>query len=403
MILGSLLGLGVDLKTIDSAIKKLLPNENVTVKAENIVSHGIAGLRATVEIGETHHHDTHDYHHNHHRRLGDILCLIEKSDLPEQVKLNSSEVFQNLAAAEAKVHGATPEEIHFHEVGALDSIADIVGSCLAFNLLGAEKIFLSPLPEGKGFLTCQHGVMPIPAPATAELVMSGKLQTFQTDEPYELVTPTGAALLATWKKLPSGFTGTTLAISCGFGSRELQSRPNLLRASLIEIGGEDGPLCDSCVVLETNIDDASPEIMGLMFDKLLSAGALDVFMTPVIMKKNRPGFLLTALCKESDADAIRRIIFLETGTFGIREHFSSRKILKRSFKTVDIRNGSIRIKVGGFCKESITAAPEMSDCVKLASSLGLPVRTIYNEAVAVALREVTPDVEENDRKKDYSG
>ena len=330
--------------------------------------------------------------------------MIEKSSLPGQVKAASSEVFRNLAVAEAKVHGTTPEEIHFHEVGAVDSIADIVGCCLAFDMLGAEKIFLSPLPEGTGFLKCQHGIMPIPAPATAELVMSGKLQTFQTDEPYELVTPTGAALLATWEKIPSGFTGTTLAVSGAFGSRELQSRPNLLRASLVELNEKSAPLSDSCLVLETNIDDASPEIMGLVFEKLLSAGALDVFITPVVMKKNRPGFLLTTLCRVEDADAIKRIVFMETGTFGIREHAVSRKILKRSLKTVDTSHGRVKIKIGGYCNDSIiVASPEMSDCVELASKLNLPVRIVYNEAVAAASMEVKSDAQAHDRKKDSSG
>lgn len=409
MILGSLIGLGADVKTIDAAIKKLLPDENLTIRTENIVSKGIAGLRAIVEIVEEHHHHHHDHHeehvhHHHHRKLNDILTLIEKSPLSDSVKTMSSNVFRNLAAAEAKVHGTTPEEIHFHEVGAVDSIADIVGCCLAFEMLGAEKIFLSPLPEGQGFLKCQHGIMPIPAPATAELMVSGKLRSFQTDEPFELVTPTGAALLSTWEKVPAGFTGTTLSVSNSFGSRELQNRPNLLRASLVELTDEAAPFSDSCLVLETNIDDTTPEIMGLVFDKLLASGALDAFVTPVIMKKNRPGFLLTTLCRAEDSDAISRIIFAETGTFGIRMHESSRKILKRSFKTVDTAHGRVRIKVGGYCNDSIiVATPEMGDCVELASMHGLPVRTVYNEAVAAASKEVGSDVETHDRKKDSAG
>lgn len=414
MILGSLIGLGADVNAIDAAIKNLLPDENLTIRTENIVSKGIAGLRAIVEIIEEHHHHHHDNHghhehheehgHHHHRKLNDILTLIEKSPLSDSVKTMSSNVFRNLAAAEAKVHGTTPEEIHFHEVGAVDSIADIVGCCLAFNMLGAEKIFLSPLPEGQGFLKCQHGIMPIPAPATAELMISGKLKSFQTDEPFELVTPTGAALLATWEKVSAGFTGTTLAVSNSFGSRELQNRPNLLRASLVELDQKDSALSDSCLVLETNIDDTTPEIMGAVFDKLLASGALDVFVTPVVMKKNRPGFLLTALCRAEDADAVSRIIFTETGTFGIRMHESSRKILKRSFKTVDTAHGRVRIKVGGYSEDAIiVAAPEMADCMELAEKLKLPLRTVYNEAVAVASEEVRTHAETDDRKKDSSG
>ena len=406
MILGALIGLGADVNVIDLAIKELLPDENVTIRTEDTVSHGIAGLRAIVEIVEEHHHhhEENGHHHHHHRKLNDILTLIEKSSLPDTVKTMSSAVFRNLAVAEAKVHGTTPEEIHFHEVGAVDSIADIVGSCLAFHMLGAEKIFLSPLPEGKGFLKCQHGIMPIPAPATAELMISGKLQSFQTDEPFELVTPTGAALLATWEKVPSGFTGATLSVSNSFGSRELQARPNLLRASLVELNEKSVPLSDSCLVIETNIDDTTPEIMGLVFDKLLSAGALDAFVTPVIMKKNRPGFLLTTLCRREDSDAITRIVFMETGTFGIRVHESSRKILKRSFKTVDTAYGRVTIKLGGYCNDSIiVASPEMSECVELASKLNLPVRTVYNEAVAAASKEVGSDAQAYDRKKNTLG
>jgi hypothetical protein len=374
MILGTLIGLGADIDELNSGLKNLIPNENFHIIRKEKMSHGIKGFQTEIKITKESHN---------HRHLKDIIEIIEGSELNSEVKKMSIGVFRDLAEAEASVHGTTAGKIHFHEVGAVDSIVDIVGSCLAMNMLGVDKARLAPLPVGQGCFECQHGIMPLPAPATVELIKRGKLEIIKTDEPYELLTPTAAALLSAWKTETPATHGKIIASSNSFGHRELNHRPNLLRALLMENSGQHPAGEDVCLKLECNIDDSTPEVIGTLFDSLFDAGALEVFTTPVTMKKNRPGVLLTVLCPENIEDSLTGIIFRETSTFGIRREKCVRKILERNIKTVETRFGKIRIKTGGYSnKPPFKAFPEAEDCLKAARLNNTSFRVVYSEASA---------------------
>lgn len=311
-----------------------------------------------------------------------IRGILRRSRLPGRVKTLSLAVFTRLAEAEGRVHGVAPDDVHFHEVGAVDSIVDIVGACLALELLGIQAVDVGPLPEGQGFVRCAHGVMPIPVPATADLLKGHPVSL--TREPFELVTPTGAALLMTWKSMlpAAGATsGRLQETGTGFGTRTLQDRPNLLRALLIDtdtppVGG-DG----ACLVLECNLDDSNPEWIGSLTTTLLEAGALDVFTTAVQMKKQRPGTLLTVLCPPAARDRMLDLIFRESTTFGIREHLTSRTMLERRHVSVTTAFGVIRVKEGLWQGDVVTRAPEHEDCAKAASRHAVPLRTVYAAAL----------------------
>jgi len=269
-------------------------------------------------------------------------------------------------------------EIHFHEVGALDSIVDIVGSCIALEQIGAKKIAVGPLPIGCGTIKCAHGILPSPAPATVELLKGFAIE--QTEEKFELVTPTGAALLTTWKNIDLVPAGAKLECTgYGIGHFELHSRPNLLRATLFDCGKQDQNN-EQCLVLECNIDDMAPELTGHFFNRLLEQGALDVFITPVQMKKNRPGAMLTVLCSLNKRDEMLDLIFRESTTFGVREYSVRRTVLPRHFETVKTHYGKVRVKIGSWKGKEITRAPEYEDCRKLAEKAGVPLRKIYEAA-----------------------
>ncbi|OGV52108.1 MAG: TIGR00299 family protein [Lentisphaerae bacterium GWF2_44_16] len=371
MILGSLISLGADIAILKKHISAMLPHEEFDIELTKTVRNGISGIVTDVKIGHS---------HSHGRSFSDIKKMIETSALPAETKEMSIHVFRLLAEAEAKIHGSTPEKIHFHEVGAVDSIIDIIGSCLAFELLGAEAITFSPLPLGHGgTIKCQHGIYPLPAPATVELLKG--VPVYQVDEPFETVTPTGAALLT---GLPCGkkaADGKIISSSYSFGHRELNTRPNLLRATVFETDASPEAEHDSCIVLETNIDDISPEIIGALYGKLLDAGALDVFTIPVQMKKQRPGFLLTVLCHEDRKKTLQEIIFRESSTFGIREKTVSRRILARRYEDIETPFGKIKIKIGSMENEDITFSPEMEDCMKLSEKSGKPLKEVYESAI----------------------
>lgn len=377
MILGVLAGLGVAPETLNQALAGLIPDEHFKIVVSPHQDCGINGWQASVEIDESQHHG---HAHHHSRNLQDITRIIEQSQLPESVRTMSSRVFTALAAAESKVHGVPPEKIHFHEVGAVDSIVDITGSCLGLEMLNIDGISVSPLPSGQGTFKCQHGTYPLPPPATVELLQN--MPIVMTDEPYELVTPTGAALLASWpqRNIPAG--SKIVAIANSFGKRKLNSRPNLLRGIIYESSSSADINTDQVVLLETNLDDCPSEFIGVVFDRLLSAGALDVWTTPVMMKKQRPGIVLSAICHEENKSSIYEVIFQETTTFGVRESLLSRQCLNRRFDTVNTRYGEVKIKVGSRNLEDITASPEIGDCIQLAKDSGVPVKNIYHAAIA---------------------
>lgn len=304
--------------------------------------------------------------------------MIQAAPLPERVKVSAARVFRMLGAAEAKIHGVPVEKIHFHEVGADDSILDIVGSCWALERLGVTSVSMGPVPQGQGTIRCAHGVYPNPAPATLELTTG--MPVVQTDEPFELVTPTGAALLAAWKSAPAIPPGSVLVKTAySLGQRKLHHRPNVLRASLYE-SGPAGDGSDTCVVLECNLDDTTPELVGCLMDEVLAAGALDVTCAPVTMKKQRPGFVFSVLCTPELRDKLLPVIFRGSTTFGIREYAVQRTKLQRRFETVTTRFGEVKVKVGSWHGDDLTRSPEMSDCQRIAREKGVPVREVYEAA-----------------------
>jgi len=399
MILGALIGLGVPVEELNEELKSLKVDP-FEIVVDEVVEQGMSGVRAKVVLHEHHHHQDHDHGHGHHhgRHLSTILKLIDESELPAPVKESASLVFQRIGEAEAAIHGIDIEKIHFHEVGAMDSIVDIVGCCLALHKLGVDTVSIRSLPQGHGTIECAHGTYPNPAPATLRLLEGFPVE--EVDEPFELVTPTGAALVSTWRTAEVPATGSRAAQTAySFGHRKLNGRPNLLRATLYEAGGRrsveapneqygsDGASpsngMDECLVLECNLDDTTPELIGCLFDQLLEAGALDVFTTPVFMKKQRQGILLTVLCLPADRETMLDLIFRESTTFGIRERLEKRTILERSFQTLETPYGEVRIKIGKRSGETITVSPEIEDCRKRAKESGVPVRNVYDAALSI--------------------
>lgn len=389
MILGALVDLGVDAAWLDGELKKLNAGD-FSIHAERVVRDGLRGTLCRVDIPEEHHHGhshDHGHHHHHHaphRGLREIEALITASTLPDAVKVDSLQVFRRIGEVEAGLHGVTLDQIHFHEIGAVDSIVDIVGCCLARHRLGVQAINVGPLPQGRGTIQCAHGTFPNPAPATVELLQG--LLVVQTDEPHELVTPTGAGLLAVWRSQATAPVSTRVVnAGYGFGQRTLSARPNLLRAVLLESETkESAAAADSCLVMECNLDDQTPELVGELTERLLATGALDVFTTPVFMKKQRPGVLLTVLTEPGQRDALLEILFRESTTFGVREYPVQRTVLERRHVEVETPSGRIRIKIGRWRGEDITFTPEFEDCRKCARETGRPVREVYAQAAQAA-------------------
>jgi len=376
MILACLLDLGADLKTIEADLQKMV-KDRFSIEARRVRMNCFNGMRVTVKVAG---HGEHGHGHHHHRNLNDIEKLIKTGKLSASVKEHAVGVFRRLAKAESKVHGVKPDKIHFHEVGALDSIIDIVGSCIALEQLGAEQVACGPLPLGCGTIKCAHGILPSPAPATVELLKGFAVE--QTDEPFELVTPTGAALLTTLQNIKRTPSGAVLErVGCGYGHSTLNSRPNLLRAFLLNHDGKSQG-ADSCLVMECNIDDMTPELTGYLCGRLLEQGALDVFITPVQMKKNRPGAMLTVLCSPDKRDEMLDSLFRESTTFGVREYDVRRTVLPRRLETVITPYGKVRVKIGSWKGKGITHAPEYEDCRKLAEKANVPLRRIYETALA---------------------
>ncbi len=384
MILGALIDLGLEPDALRCGMAGLMPDV-FEIETQKVLERALRGTRVHVRVGDGHADDHHGHAHNHkhppHRGLSAINALIENSSLAHSVKARSKLVFRRLAEAEARVHGTTPEDVHFHEVGAVDAIVDIVGACLGLELLGVDSVSVAPLPLGHGVINSAHGLLPVPAPATVELLKG--FAVAQDDEPFELVTPTGAALLTTWSNgasLPSGLR--LVASGCGVGHRVLQHRPNLLRALLLE-GVADLATPDQALVMECNLDDMNPELTGALMERLLAAGALDVFLTPVQMKKQRPGVLLTVLCVPELRSVILELVFRESTTFGVREYYVRRTVLERRMANVQTVYGPVGVKIGRWNGVEITCSPEYDDCLRLARKTGVPLREIYDAALGL--------------------
>ena len=390
MILSALAALGADLAVIEQTVGTFFP-EHLHFHTDTAQASGLNGLRVSVHAEHSHAHedewpDAHEHSHGHahrheHRGLAEIEHLLSHATLSDATRTLAIAVFRALAEAEAKIHGKTPETVHFHEVGAWDSVADIVGSCLALEQLGVAGVSCGPLPAGTGTLHCAHGEMPNPAPAT-QVLLSGMAVT-QTDEPFELVTPTGAALLRVWTRTlpPPPATSTVLRSGFGFGGRTLNGRPNVLRATLLtEAENSAAALTGDPMVLETNLDDCNPEWIGALVSDLLERGAWDVWQTPIIMKKGRPGTLLSVLAPAADADALRERIFRSTTTFGIRFHPVQRETLERRFETARTPWGDVPVKVGSLRGEDITRSPEHDACEAIAKANRIAPRQVYEAA-----------------------
>jgi hypothetical protein len=401
MFIGALIDLGADARKLERELKKLkLAGYHLHVARQQ--KSGIAGVRFDVHLADAHeHHHEHESHHasrfthhdrHHHeenRTFEEIKKLIRRSKLSAWVKKKSVAVFQRIAEAEGKIHGMPPEKVHFHEVGAVDSIVDIVGACLALELLGKPRVLAAPVVEGTGWVDCAHGRFPVPAPATLAILGARGIGITQCNEPHELVTPTGAALLGEFVE-DFGPMQNLVAEKIGFGlgTRDNQTRPNVLRAVL----GKPSTLnsqpstaldweMDRVAVLETNLDDVSGEILGYFVETALAAGALDVFHTPMQMKKNRPGVLLTVLCAETDADKFSEMILRETSAFGVRRTTAERRKLRREFTKIKTQFGEVTLKIGRLNGKVIQAAPEFESCKKLAAQAKIPLKRIYEAAL----------------------
>lgn len=385
MTLAALFDLGVSPDLVRAELGKLDAGE-YRIEVQPAEENGMHGTRVHVHTDE---HDHHDHHGHHaHRTFADIRAMIERSGLADGAKKRAQAVFLRLAEAEAKVHRTGVDEVRFHEVGAVDSIVDIVGACIGLESLAVSGVAVGPLPAGYGTTRSAHGVLPIPAPATVELLKG--MPVVQTDEPFELVTPTGAALLSTWKTLDVPPPGSRmLAVGYAFGHRKLKARPNLLRASLLDAPDPGVPEC-GCLVMECNIDDMAPELVGALIPRLLDAGALDAFVTPVQMKKQRPGVLLTVLCRPASRDAMLDVLFAESTTFGVREYDVRRTELERRHVSVDTPYGPVRIKIGSRRGRDVTRSPEYEDCRALAERCGVALRCVYEAAVRAASAVSSP-------------
>lgn len=369
MLLAALLDAGAPLAAVQAELAKL-PLDGYELKTQRVKKNGLGALALTVEIREA---------TPSHRHFRDIKKMLEASNLSPGVKAQSLAVFTRLAEAEGKVHGLSPETVHFHEVGAVDSIVDIVGIAAALESLGITAIYASPLHVGSGFVQCAHGLLPVPAPATMELLLG--LPVYARGIEAELLTPTGAAVLATLATFGPLPPMTVHRTGYGAGKRDL-SIPNLLRVIIGQTAETRSLVQETMVLFETNIDDLNPEIYGYVLDRLFAAGALDAYLLPLQMKKNRPGTLLCALAKSEQETAVLDVLFRETTTLGVRRLTVEKLMLPRRHVTVSTPFGPARVKVATWQNEEVNAAPEYQDCLLLASQSGASLKEVYAAAIA---------------------
>ncbi len=366
MVLGAVIDAGVSADAIRAALASLaLP---ITLEVETVKRCGFRATKATI-----HATDEEDY-----RFLPDVQKIIAASALTDKQRALATAIFTKLAHAEAAAHGMPLERVHFHEVGALDSIADILGAAVGLDLLGVDAFSSSSVPTGSGTVKCAHGIMPVPTPGTLELLKGVPLSKFTAKG--ELATPTGVAILTT---VVSGFTDTPAMtvhrVGTGAGTKDFLEHPNILRllVGTANPGSPAGGASDTVVVLETNLDDCTPEVIGFTTERLFAAGALDVFTTPIQMKKNRPGVLLSVIASPDVVEACEAILFRETGTFGIRRHTATRSKLHREAVVVDTPFGPVKAKKGWRDGVEIVT-PEYDDCARIAREKDVPLRAVYD-------------------------
>ena len=417
MTVGALIDAGADFETIRQGLQSLKV-DGLECRLESVVKKGVTAKKFTVidsTTGEAadaphshdhghshshdhdhhhHHHDhghshdhshSHDHHHHHHphRHLKDVVAIIESGDLPDSVKKQSIATFEKIAEAEAGVHGMSVDSVHFHEVGALDSIADIVAANHALHLLEVDQVYTTPLHVGAGTVKCDHGIMPVPAPATARLLQG--IPTYGGEVRGELVTPTGAALVATWVEDFSVPPVMTIdAIGYGSGTKELPDRANVLRAQVGTVAVDSGSPT-TVTVLECTSDDVSGEMLAPLSAALLEAGALDVFTVSGLGKKGRPAYQVTVLCEKDKSLAAITSLFANSTTFGLRMRDERRATLVRSWRQVRTEWGNVRVKLGEW-EELVQASPEFEDCKACADANDVPVQQVFQAAQAAAQR-----------------
>jgi pyridinium-3,5-bisthiocarboxylic acid mononucleotide nickel chelatase len=378
MILGALLDAGVPLDALRAELGKLAVS-GFRLEAREVRRGAFRATKADVVLDQGIRHE--------HRQLRDILAILGASQLPPAVVAGAARIFTRLAQAEAQVHGTGVEEVHFHEVGAVDAIVDVTSAVIGLHLLRAEGVHVSALPVGGGFVEGAHGRMPIPAPGTAELLRG--FPVIDSGMRAELVTPTGAAILTTLATGSGRMPAMTVdRIGYGAGTKDFPNTPNILRCFIGE--SSDATAAETVAQLETTIDDMNPQLYEPLMDRLFEAGALDVFLTPVVMKRSRPGTVLTALCPKDKVPDLSRVLFEETTTIGVRWTEVSRTRLDREMVTIVTDYGPLPFKVSRLAGRILTATPEFSEVVRLAQQKSLPVREVLSQANAAARRHLNP-------------
>lgn len=390
MALGALLDAGVEADELKSQLQKL-PLSDWHLEVERVVRRGVSAVSVTVLADDEH----------PERGLREIRQIIERSELSGDVKSKSLAIFSRLAEVEAKIHASSVDEVHFHELGAVDTIIDIVGVCVCLEVLGVGHVYASPIPTFHGTVKTRHGLLPLPAPATLELLKDAPWRELGIEG--EIVTPTGAAILAVLAKSYGSMPAMKVtSVGWGAGKRDLEI-PNVLRLIVGEEVGEDRPahmdrvdespsVClepdpggcqvETVAILETNIDDMSPQLYDTLFERLFSEGALDVFLTPIQMKKTRPAVLVSVMCEPKLVDRLSNVLFEQTSTLGVRIDYKQRICLPREFVTVDTRFGPVRVKVARKDGRLINVQPEYDECRAVAEAHGVPVKLVHNAAIA---------------------
>ena len=375
MILGSLLDAGLKMEDLREDLS-LLDLGGYEIRAEKTSRQHLSATSFLVDVTESQPED---------RRLNQILEMLDSSRLSAGIRDRAKSIFQKLAETEAEIHSTTPDKIHFHEIGAVDSIVDVVGALVGLERLGIDRVHASPINVGGGFVECKHGVLPVPAPASMKLLEG--VPIYSRGPQAELVTPTGAVLL---RSLASGFgplpPQKVVSHGYGAGKSEFADWPNLLRAIIGE--SAEAYAEDEVVVMSAGIDDMNPENFEHIMELLLENGALDVYLTPVQAKKTRPGTLLTLLCPPGDAPAMASILFSESTTFGVRYHREARLKLSRKIVEVTTEWGRVKVKAGSAGGDLQTISPEFEDCKRIARETGVPLRRIYDAARDAAIREL---------------
>jgi uncharacterized protein (TIGR00299 family) protein len=416
MFLGALIDAGVPPAIFEETIDAL--NVGAKLEISRVARSGISATKVDVIVNgkkdspreaQEHQHHTHSHPHNHshehehdhrheHNRdhahehgrgLNEIRGMINAAKISAAAKRTAIAIFEKLGAAEAKIHNVPVEQIHFHEVGAVDALVDIVCAAVGFEALGVDELICSPLNVGGGTIECAHGVFPVPAPATVKLLKGAPV--YSSGVQAELVTPTGAAIVATLVKRFTSFPAMKIEkAGYGAGTRDFPGHANVLRISLgassadksVRATQDPATQTETVTILEANLDDLNPQIFGYVMDRLLEAGALDVFAVPVQMKKNRPGTLLTVLAKPEDAGQLTKIIFDETTTLGVRRREEQRQVLARTWQTVSTKFGAVRIKIGSMNGSVTSYAPEYEDCRRIAEERKVPLKFVMNEVMA---------------------